>query len=212
MAFTDLYELLDKQEIGTKPILNAYQVERTSGAFAALDIAVAFIDSMGSLIRNVQHTTVQHEIVTVRSLSDPEDFATAVMSPNTGVLVGSQISNFQAATIQFNRRRTDMNNGMKRFAAGTESSAAGNSWVSAFLVDLQILADRLVQPWEEAAAPGVSVCTLVIIKRICITSPSPPCVGGYRLPLASDPLVMYTPMSALVRDTIRSQVSRKELV
>lgn len=210
--FTDLYEIVDNQEIGAEPLLNAYQVERTSGAFAALDIAVAFIDSLGSLIRNIQHTTVQHNVVTVRSLSDPTDFATAVMSPNTGVLVGNQLSNFQAATIQFNRRRLDMNNGMKRYAAGTESSAAGNLWTSTFLTTVQILADRIVQPWEEAAAPGVSVCTLVIIKRICTTSPSPPCVGGYRLPLVSDPLTFYTPMSALARDTIRSQVSRKRLV
>lgn len=211
MAFADLYEVLDFQSIAGEPVLNAYQVERASGAFAALDIAIAFIDSLGSLIRNVQHTTVQHDIVTVRSLSDPEDFGSAVMSPNNGVLVGTQPSNFTAATIQFNRRRTDMNNGMKRYAAGTETEAQGNVWTAAFLVTLQILADRVVQAWEEAAAPGVAVCSLVIIQRICITSPSPPCVGGYRLPLSTDPLVLYKPASALVRDTIRSQVSRKRL-
>ncbi len=210
--FTDLYEVLDLQSIGGEPVLNAYQVERTSGAFAALDIAVAFIDSLGSLIRDIQHIGVTHDIVQVRSLSDPTDFATAVMSPNTGVLAGTQLTNFSAATIQYNRRRTDMNNGQKRYAAGDESQAAGNQWIAGFLTTIQILADRTVQAWEKAAAPGVSVCTLVIIQRICTTSPSPPCVGGYRLPLSTDPLVFYTPTTALVRDTIRSQVSRKRLV
>ncbi len=212
MAFVDLYEVLDLQSIGGEPILNAYQVERVSGAFAALDIAIAFIDSIGQLLLNVQHTTVTHDIVTVRSLDDPTDFGSAVYSPNTGVLVGNQLSNFAAATIQFNRRRTDMNNGSKRFAAGDELVATGNVWTAPFLVDLQTLADRLVNPWEESDAPGVEVCNLVIIKRICITTPSPPCVGGYRLPLTTDPLVLYTPVSALVRSTIRSQVSRKLLV
>lgn len=212
MAFTDLYEVLDLQSIGGEPILNAYQVERASGAFASLDIATAFIDSVGSLIRNVQHITVTHDIVTVRSLSDPTDFASAIMSPNVGVLVGPQIANFNALTIQFNRRRTDMNNGSKRYAAGTEGQFSGNQWDAPFLVTAQILADRLVLPWETAAAPGVDVCTLVIIQRICTTSPSPPCVGGYRLPLSTDPLTMYTPLTALVRDTVRSQVSRKRLV
>lgn len=211
MAYADLYEVLDQQSVGGEQILNAYQVERASGAFAALDIAVAFIDSMGSLIRNIQHTIVQHDIVTVRSLDDPTDFATAVMSPNTGVLTGAQISNFSAATIQFNRRRTDMNNGQKRFIAGTELSATGNLWTAAFRDTVQIVADRLVQPWETAAAPGVDVCSLVIIKRICTTAPSPPCAGGYRLPLSTDPLTLYTPLSALARDTVRSQVSRKRL-
>jgi len=212
MAFSDLYEVLDLQSIGGEPILNAYQVERASGAFAALDVAVAFIDSLGTVIRNVQHTTVIHDIVTVRSLDDPTDFASAVMSPNAGTLTGPQLANFNALTIQFNRRRTDMNNGSKRFAAGTEGQATGNSWDAPFLVTAQILADRLVTPWERAAAPGIDVCSLVILQRVCTTSPSPPCVGGYRLPLSTDPLVMYTPISALVRDTIRSQVSRKRLV
>ncbi len=212
MAFSDLYEVLDNQSIGGEPLLNVYQVERVAGAFAALDIAIAFIDSVGSLIRNIQHTTVVHDIVTVRSLADPTDFASSVMSPNTGVLTGPQLANFAAATIQFNRRRTDMNNGSKRFAAGDETNATGNNWDGAFLPTIQILADRLVQAWEEAAAPGVAVCNLVIIKRICTTTPSPPCVGGYRLPLVTDPLTLYTPASALARSTIRSQVSRKIFV
>ena len=211
MAFTDLYEVLDKQSIGGEQILNAYQVERASGAFGALDIATAFVDSVGSFIRNIQHTTVTHDIVTARSLDDPTDFASVVMSPNTGILTGDQISNFTALTIQFNRRRTDMNNGQKRYAAGNELQAVGNQWAATFITTAQILADRLVQPWETAAAPGVDVCSMVIIKRICTTSPSPPCAGGYRLPLSSDPLTLYTPVSALVRDTIRSQVSRKRL-
>ncbi len=212
MAFSDLYEVLDNQSIGAEPLLNAYQVERVTGSFTALDIAVAFIDSMGSLIRNIQHTTVIHDIVTVRSLDDPTDFATAVFAPNTGVLVGAQLSNFAAGTIQFNRRRTDMNNGQKRYAAGDETQAVGNNWSAAQLTAMQALADRLVQPWEESAAPGVAVCNLVIIKRICTTTPSPPCLGGYRLPLSTDPLVLYTPVSALARSTIRSQVSRKIFV
>jgi len=212
MAFSDLYEVLDQQSIGGEPILNAYQVERASGAFGALAIVTAFIDSVGSFIRNIQHTTVTHDIVTCRSLNDPTDFASAVMSPNVGVLTGQQLANFSAGTIQFNRRRTDMNNGQKRYAAGTELEAVGNVWQAAFIAQMQILGDRLVLPWEQASAPGIDVCSMVIIKRICITSPSPPCVGGYRLPLASDPLTLYVPTVALVRDTIRSQVSRKRLV
>lgn len=212
MAFSDLYEILDLQSIGGEPILNAYQVERAGGAFAALDVVTAFIDSLGTLIRTIQHNTVTHDIVTARSLDEPTDFASAVMSPNVGILTGNQLANFAALTIQFNRRRTDMNNGSKRFAAGDETVAAGNQWVSAFLTSAQTLADRLVQPWETLAAPGIDVCSLVIIQRICTTSPSPPCAGSYRLPKSSDPLKMYTPVTALVRDTIRSQVSRKRLV
>lgn len=212
MAFSDLYEVLDRQSKGTSVILNVYHAEKVNPAFKAVDIANAFEDTIIGPQLTVQPDNLVHDKIDVRSLNDPLDFFSLIPSPNVGLIVADELTNFTAATIQFNRLRTDMKNGQKRFLAGSEGQASANVWTAAFITDLTTLGTALVTQWEDATFPGIPVCNFVIIKRICTTSPSPPCVGGYRLPLSTDPLTLYRPVTFIVRDTIRSQVSRKRLV
>lgn len=211
MAYADLYELRDKQDLGGQDVLNIYHVEKADPAYEADDIAQAYLDSIMPSILLMQPDDLQHSVIEVESLADPLDFATLTFTPNAGLLSGSALSTFSAAAIQFNRRRTDMKNGQKRWLAGIETRIAVNTWDATMIGLIDDVGDALVADWELTADPGVKVCEYVIIKRICVGSPPPdPCVT-YRLPDDDAELVMYHPIAFITRDKVRSQVSRKKL-
>ncbi len=212
MGFTDAYEIRDRQTYTGQQVLNVYHCEKLNPAFDSNDVALAYRGTVMDAILAVQPSQLTHDVIEVQSLSEPTDFATLTFTPNVGLLTGQSGSAFTAATIQFNRLRTDMKNGQKRWVAGSETEMSGNDWITSFLVDLDVLAQAVIANWIDPAVPGVPVATFAIIKRICTTSPSPPCVGGYRLPKDTDPYIAYFPTSYIVRDTIRSQVSRKRLI
>ncbi len=213
MAFSDLYQILDNQDVGGQRILNVYQVTKLNPAFDSADVLLAYLDTVYDDVRAIQPDTLTHGVVEVASLSDPLDFATGTRTPDIGLLAGNPLASFVAATIQFNRLRTDIKNGQKRWVAGNEGTVTGNFWTAAFNTLLATLGTTLISQWEDAASPGIPVCSLIILKRFCTTSPSPPCVGGYRLPENdAEAAISYIPTSFSARDTVRSQTSRKRLV
>lgn len=214
MALKDFYELRDFQQAGAQSVLNVYHYIRGVGAPTAQKVGDAFIETIFPILTPIQSATVTRSVIEVENLDDPFDFATIDTSGNPGTLAGAALTTINAATIQLNRTRNDIKNGMKRFYVGTEASLLTNFWEAAFLVSLQALADKLVVPIELAASPGVSQGHLVILKRFCTILPSPPCTGVYRLPNtdAEADGNNYQPISATARNTIRSQVSRKRLV
>ena len=118
MAITDWYTVKDNQDQGGANILNIYHVVKLNPAFLAADIAEAFEDTMFTSLLNEQHETLTHSLIEVENWIEPTDFATRVPSPNVGVRVGNAFSQFNACTIQFNRKRTAMNSGQNRFAVG----------------------------------------------------------------------------------------------
>ncbi len=209
MAFVDLYEVKDVQSFGTVEILNVWHVEKVSPGFTAATILEAYEDTILTPLLPMQNDGLTHTILEARSLSDPLDFSTRVPSPNVGTRVGQSLSNFEAIGLRLNRERTDMDSGQKRFQIGDEGDLNGNLWQAPILALAATLGAAMVSQWETVAAPGTPVCDYVIIKRICKTSPSPPCVGGYRLPLSTDPLTLYRPLTFVVDTFVTSQVSRK---
>lgn len=211
MAFSDWYELIDQQTISGQIINNVYHVVRASPTFTAENMVQAYRDSILSVMLPLQTTGLKHNVLSARSLDDPLDFYSIAPVPGDGTLVGLQLSSYISATIQFNRLRTDMKNGQKRFFVGSESELAANFWVGAFLVDVAALGDAITTTWEEAAAPGVDVCNYGILKRVCIIQPPPVPCPGYRLPENDAELIFYIPTTAVARPTVRSQVSRKQL-
>ncbi len=214
MALTDFYELRDFQIAGSQAILNVYHYIRGVGVPSALTVGTAYIETVLPLLTPIQSATVSRTVVEVENLGDPFDFATIDTSGSPGTLAGAALTTLAAATIQLNRTRNDIKNGMKRFYVGAEASVLTNFWEAAFLTSLQLLADKLVVPIEVAASPGVSQGHLVILKRFCTVLPSPPCTGVYRLPNTDMEVddFNYQPISATARATVRSQVSRKRLV
>ncbi len=212
MAFSDWYEVIDAQESDAQSILNVYHVQKLNPSFDANEVALAYSNTILQPVLAMQTGNVTHPTITVRSLDNPLDFAGLSPSPNVGTLGGVGLSSFSAATIQFTRLRTDMKNGQKRWIAGSESNIVRNLWDATLLALLDAVGAACVTAWETAFDPGIPVCTFGILKRICTSTPSPPCVKGYRLPESDAELVFYTPSTFTSRDRVRSQVSRKRLV
>lgn len=214
MALTDFYEIRDFQQHSGQSILNVYHVRNLGSGGPAANVAQALIDWVFPKLRLLQQTVLTRSFIEVQNLGSPFDFATVDSSAFPGLDVDAPLQTFLAATIQFNRTRTDIKNGMKRFFVGDEGQITANFWTAGFLALLQDLADQIVDPWELAGTPGVKRVEFVVLKRWCTTSPSPPCAGGYRLPNTSTEADdnHYAPLTATARSTARSQVSRKRLI
>lgn len=211
MAFSDWYEVLDKQVVGGQDVLNVYQVERVDIGQDAQQIFNAFEVSVLPFIVSAQPNTVTHTSVEVRSLDNPFDFFNSTPVGNVGLRVGESFSQFYAATLQFNRTRTDMKNGQKRFVAGIEGDSVAGAWDGAFVTLLGLLGGVIVAPWQVGAPPGVDVCRFGVLKRICVGTPPPVPCTKYRLPIDDAELEFYLPTTFIVRSQVRSQVSRKQL-
>lgn len=213
MALTDFWELKDNQVFEGKSILNVYHLKRILPGADAGDVGTAFNDwVLDSNLKDLQPVGLTRTFVTVENLGDITDFATLSSSAHGGQVVGQEIPGFNAATIQFNRKRTDMKHGMKRFVAGTELEMDGGEWVGGFFVLLQALAAHIMLPWERDTAPGVDVVEFCILKRFCVVPAQDPCLA-YRLPITDAEVDdnHYVPDSSTTRPRVRSQVSRKVL-
>ena len=211
MAFSDLYEVVHRQEQDGEPILNVYHVERDNVGVDAQIVAESFNDTIMPELADLQYTGLNNVSIDARSLDDPFDFFSRVPTIPAGLRVGANFAQFNVVTIQFNRNRTDMRNGQKRFTAGVEADSNGAVWLAGLLADAVDLTVVLLNAWELGGVPGVAQCRYVVLKRICKSSPSPPCVAGYRLPIDDIELQLFRPITAIVRNTVRSQTSRKRL-
>ncbi len=213
MGLSDFWQLKDNQLFDGQPILNVYQVKRILGGATATMVAQAFLDHVLAVdMVAVQPDGVTRTTVEVANLQTVTDFAVLDSSAFPGGVAGGELPGFNAASIQFNRTRTDMKNGQKRLVAGTETEMTEGTWLPAFVTLLQAVAAAIIDPWETAAAPGVDVCEFVVMKRFCVVPAQDPCVA-YRLPNNDTEADQnhYVPVSTIVRPQVRSQVSRKVL-
>ncbi len=212
MALDDLYEIVDKSIVGTERVFNVYHVLRSGPAVTSATIAEAFEDDILTPLLPLQDERIDHFEIAVRNLGDPTDFTVRNPSPSLGTRMGQGFAQFYAFTIQFNRLRTDMKNGQKRFMVGIETDSNDGSWLAAFVTLMDVIGTALIGDWEINSDPGITVCNFVILKRFCVVDGQSPCLK-YRL--ADDDveaLVRYQPVSFLGRDRVRSQVSRKRLI
>lgn len=209
MGISDIYQVIDKQVFGTTSVNNIYQVERDNAAITASVIAEAFEDRVITPLLPLQDGALSHTVIEVQNLGDPTDFATRIPAPNVGTRVGEPFASFVAAAIQFNRTRTDIKNGQKRFVVGVETDADGNNWLAAFVTSMETVRDPILALWFTDALPAAPVCNFIVVKRICTVQPPPdPCLS-FRLPETDAELLFYNPTTGIVRSVIRSQVSRK---
>ncbi len=214
MALSDFWELKDNQILGGLNILNVYHVKRILAGADAQEIALAFINSILTAgFLSLQDDVLARTTVEVRNLGTPTDFVAEDSSGSPGTDVGDHPAIFNAATIQFNRTRTDMKNGQKRFLFGNDNDAVDGVWDAGFLATFDAVGDSIVAPWRTAAAPAVDVCSFVILKRFCVVPLESPC-EQYRLPDTDVEIDgnHYVPTTFNCRSRIRSQVSRKRLI
>jgi len=213
MAIADYWQIKDNQVFNGKPILNIYHAKRIDGGANASTVAQAFRDTvLDPALVNIQPVGLTRTTIEVENLSTVTDFAVLDSSGFPGVIIAQNMPSFNAATIQFNRGRTDMKNGMKRFLAGTESEQDGGDWVAGFVTLMDIVGNALIGAWQFDANPGIDWVNFVILKRFCVVPEQDPC-QVYRLPETNIEVDNnhYVPVSFLSRTRVRSQVSRKVL-
>lgn len=214
MALADFWEVKDNQVLAGLNILNVYHAKRVLAGADATEVGNAFFNSVLTLnLTALQDDNLTRSVIEVRNLGTPTDFATIDSSSRPGTDAGDHPAIFNAATIQFNRTRTDMKNGQKRFLFGSETDQSNGVWDAAFLTDLATVGASIIAAWKTAAAPAVDVCSFVILKRFCVVSGQSPCLK-YRLPDTSAEIDAnhYVPLTMTTRSRIRSQVSRKKLI
>lgn len=212
MALTDWYEVLDRQAVLGQEFLNVWHVLRADPSVTAARVAAATWDTVVDPLRSEQPDDLTHESVQVRNLGNPLDFAELARLPNDGGIASDPLPGFNAVTVQFNRTRTDMKHGMKRFFAGAEDRSVAGVWTAGFVGAIGVIMLAITDPWEESTAPGVPVCSYGILKRICTVQPPPSPCPSYRLPETDGEITFYIPITFAVKATVRSQVSRKRLV
>lgn len=213
MALDDFWQVKDNMVAGQQPSLNVYHVKRILAGATAQLVADAFLGSILTLsYRGIQDQNLDRTTVEVENLGDVTDFVSVDSSGFGGSDTGDKLVSFNAGTIQFNRTRIDMKHGQKRFVVGNDNDEIGGIWDAGMLASLSLLGQSIIDPWVTAAAPGIDVCAFVILKRFCIVGGQSPC-QAYRLPNtdAEADANHYVPLTFLVRDRIRSQVSRKVL-
>ncbi len=209
MAITDWYEVVDRSVSGVVSIFNVFHVQRVDVSIRANTILEAYEDRILTALLPLQDNAITHTLIEARNLGDPTDFNTRVPAPAVGTRGGEPFASFVAAAIQFNRTRTDIKNGQKRFQAGVETDADGNNWLAGFLTVLETLRDPILATWFTDALPAVGVCDYGILKRVCTVQPPPTPCPSYRLPETDAELLFYLPTTAIIRSVVRSQVSRK---
>lgn len=212
MALDDWYEVIHHMIGDGTAFINVYHVLRDNVGVDAQDVAEAYNDSILPDYATIQYTGISNTEITARNLEVETDFFSRTPSVPLGLRAGANFAHFNAVGVQFNRTRNDMRNGQKRFVGGVEADTNGAIWLAPLLSDVGDLVTALLAPWELGGAPGVTVCEYGILQRICRSTPSPPCVDGYRLPETDGEVKFFLPVTATVRDTVRSQVSRKRLV
>jgi len=210
-VLSDFWELIDNQSIGGEPLINVYHCKRILAGANAVNVGQSFIKSiLQDELLAMQPSAVSRTTIDVRNLGDPFDFTSIDSSSLPGSRAGEILPAFNAAAIQFNRTRTDMRNGNKRWCAGGESDSVSGVWSAGFQTLLTDLGTAMVTPWEQVAAPGVDVCDYVILKRFCVVGGQDPCLE-YRLPNTTAEIDAnhYAPTAFVIRTLVRSQVSRK---
>jgi hypothetical protein len=213
MALSDFWQVKDNQVYNGKPLLNVYHVKRILVGATAGPVGQAFIDSvLDGGLDAMQPNGVSRTTLEIENLGDPTDFASIGVTGYPGQLTAQPLPSFNTATIQFNRTRTDMKNGMKRFFVGTEEEQDAGDWVPGMITSLNTLALSIITPWEDDSSPGIEVCEFVILKRWCVVPEQSPCLK-YRLPDDDDEIddFHYVPVSYVSQPRVRSQVSRKVL-
>jgi hypothetical protein len=213
MPLDDFWQVKDNQSYNGKPLLNVYHVKRIDGGSNAAIVAQAFMDwVLDGVLDSIQPDGVSRSTVEVENLGEPTDFAALDSSAFPGILTAQPIPSFNAAAIQFNRTRTDMKNGQKRWFAGTEDEQNTGEWAAGMITAMNTLGTAIITPWEDNTSPGIEVCEFVILKRFCVIEEQDPC-QVYRLPDSSVEIDAwhYVPISFVSQPRVRSQVSRKVL-
>lgn len=145
----EIVRITDRQTLFGQEVLNVYWYEMATdfGGATALEIAENWWTAMGTYIRAVQHTALNHVSITAESIDGSMDFATYTIpagGENGAIGTGDCMPPFTTFSITLVPENRSVRPGGKRIAGVPEGVVATGGVVdSGVMADLIILADEM---------------------------------------------------------------------
>ena len=128
-----LYKVTLHQEFSAQAVQNVFFYEHTLASDDEQEeCATAFDEDLLPALKLIQSVDISY--VTIRAANVTGTLADFIKEPATltGVLTGSALNSFTAASIRLNRTTKETRNGQKRFAGMTEENAFGQNWTASY--------------------------------------------------------------------------------
>lgn len=203
MAFGDVYELIDVQELAGQEVLNVYFYRQNNLAVTvtADDLIDSYVGQVLPELAATQTDNILHTSIRARNLYTPADSAVQAISVSGDRAVGDYVSTFNAIGYRLDQDNGSVKDGAKRFAGYHESDTAdGVITDPAMVALLTTLAAALTGTLDF----GILATWLPIIVKRILVSP-----GVYRLPDNAGETVYGSITDAVFNPLVTSQVSRK---
>lgn len=148
-----LFSVKDFQNRGVDQVLNVYWYY---GTFApdtvpATEIVTLWEAIFGAWLPDVQPLVVKHDLTEVEEVTSISNFTTQTSTLTDGILAGTELASYQAASFHLLRTDKSTRSGWKRIAAGTEENIAGNDWNVGLLATMDNLAAVMNDPLVSSA-------------------------------------------------------------
>lgn len=202
MAFQDVYELVDVQDMAGQEVLNVYFYENNNalnGGATAADLANAFVEQVLPSIIAIQSDNVTHTEIRVRNLFAPADNHVLAVSEE-GVNGTDTMPTFNAIGYRLVQNNGAIRNGAKRIAGVPEEvSTDGVLTGTTYLEALDTLGEAMASTLSILLA---DVFMPVVVGRVLDG-------GQYRLPESAEEAVLGAIVEAVFNVLVTSQTSRK---
>lgn len=146
MAFNDIYIVRDKQAFLGQELLNVYYyrmtVTGTGTPPPAEQLAAAFDNFVIAPMLQLQHVTLQHQLVTVINLNDVLDFEERVPTAAAGLVALEPAPSFVALSYRSSRDAPGQRYSYKRIGGIGEDVIDGNSMEGSYVTYSNTLAGR----------------------------------------------------------------------
>jgi hypothetical protein len=202
MAFQDVYELIDFQQLYGQAVLNVYFYQNNNvlqGDASAEDLVTSWIAQVLPDIQLIQSADILHNEVSARNLfNEADNFSQAISE--VGDTAGDSMSSFNAVGFALVQDNGAIRNGAKRIAGILEAAAVDGVITDTNYIDnLSILGDQIA---DVLTLDALDTFVPVIVQRILDG-------GAYRLPESFGEAVLGAVLEGVFNVLITSQTSRK---
>lgn len=196
----------DQQQLN----VHFYRVEDEPTEGYLEGICTEFEDEVLPLYAAVQATTVGYYQLTARNIFVEDEFVKSPLDPVSGSVSSSApLPSFVAANIKLVRGNARVRHGRKAVGGAVENNIAGQEWETAYVDDLQLLADGLA---TNLVAGATDTFAPVIVGRVLHDADPPDHPNDwYALPTSQSEMGLNWAyiVSALASPFASTQRSRK---
>lgn len=173
-AVGDVIQIIDVQTYLLQTVQNVYEffVYELTGTVTLEEIALEWVDTVLTPVRNIQADDINHDYLAVKNLSNGVDIWDETTNL-PGVVVSTNPSpSFVAVGIQLLRSTAITRHGGKRISGISDDNITGNSLVGVALTNMPALLTALSAELNVVGADGTASLYPVIVGRYPQGSPN----------------------------------------